>query len=190
VDRNGNPIAPAGATGPLSAISLFGSCTYKGAPVANCRTFSDPLRTGISTNAFLQQELLRMPSPNQFTSAGTLTGDGLNTAISNFVRRQDGLDLTNGNGDEVNRDQYNARIDHSFNANHRLSLIATNEHTWGGATQAGLRNWANSFDGLAVKRPGGLQHSVEFHTVVEHAEPAPPRQKRFAKLAVGTWRPR
>src|SRR5499425_3618547 len=28
VDINGNPIAPAGATGPLSAIGLFGTCNY------------------------------------------------------------------------------------------------------------------------------------------------------------------
>src|SRR5204863_1414134 len=109
---------------------------------------ADPNRKGISTNGFMKEEFARMPSPNQFPN-----GDGLNTANIRFVRRQDGLDLTNGNGDEVNRDQYNARIDHNFNSKNRLSLIATNEHTWGSANQAGLRNWPNSFDGIAVKRP-------------------------------------
>ena len=43
VDRNGNPIPPAGATGPLSAIDLFGNCTYRGAPVANCSLYRDLL---------------------------------------------------------------------------------------------------------------------------------------------------
>src|SRR5438552_3276172 len=48
VDRFGNPLAPNGATGPLSAIDLFGNCTFNGAPVANCRTFRDPLRSSIN----------------------------------------------------------------------------------------------------------------------------------------------
>jgi hypothetical protein len=151
VDTFGNPVTPKNATGPLSAIGLFGSCTFNGAPVANCTPYNNPLTK--STAPFLQQEFTRMPSPNQFTSAGTLTGDGLNTAIVNFVRRQDGFDQTNGNSDEVDRDQYNARIDHNFNSKHKLSLIATNEHTWGTATQAGLSNWPLAFSGLAVKRP-------------------------------------
>src|SRR4029453_11988849 len=56
-------------------------------------------------------------------------------------------------GEEVNRDQYNARIDHSFNSTNRVSLIATKEKTWGTATQAGLRAWPLGYDGLALKRP-------------------------------------
>jgi Carboxypeptidase regulatory-like domain len=154
VDVSGNPIAPAGATGPLSAIGLFGSCNYNGAPVPNCKLFNDPLRPGISNVPFIQETLKRMPSPNQFTSGGAnIVGDGLNTAVVRFVRRQDGLDLTNGNGDEVNRDQYNLRIDHNFNSRHKVSIIGTHEKTWGTATQAGLRAWPQGLDGLAVKRP-------------------------------------
>jgi hypothetical protein len=153
VDVNGNPVKPANATGDLAAIGLFGSCNYKGVPVPNCRTFSDPNRSAMSTNKFLQEEFSRMPSPNRFTTSGMLTGDGLNTAIVNFVRRQDGLDQTNGNSDEINRDQYNLRIDHNFNSNHKVSVIGTNEKTWGTATQAGLRAWPTGYDGLAVKRP-------------------------------------
>jgi len=155
VDINGNPVKPAAATDPFGygnslpyAIGLFGSCSFRGALVPNCKTFNDPNRPGPATTAFLQEEFSRMPSPNNFK-----TGDGLNTAGINFTRRQIGLDATNGNSDEVNRDQYNLRIDHNFNSKHKLSLIGTNEHTWGAATQAGLRNWPESYDGLAVKRP-------------------------------------
>jgi hypothetical protein len=148
VDAFGNPVQPAAATGPLAAIGLFGTCTYQGAPVANCKTFSDTNRPAPASIAFMQQEFSRMPSPNNFKG-----GDGLNTANILFVRRQDGFDQTNGNSDEVNRDQYNLRIDHNFNSKHKLSFIGTNEHTWGAAAQAGLRNWPNSYDGLAVKRP-------------------------------------
>jgi len=183
VDRNGNPITPAGATGPLSAIGLFGSCNFNGQAVPNCRPYTgDPLRPGISSSGFIKEELSRMPSPNQFTSAGLLTGDGLNTAITNFVRRQDGLDLTNGNGDEVNRDQYNARIDHSFNSRHRLSLIGTNEKTWGSATQAGLRNWPNSFDGLAVKRP--VVYSIQLSSTLTSSML---NQLRLGKSGSDNW---
>ena len=161
VDRNGNPITPRGATGPLSAIDLFGNCTFRGALVPNCSMFRDPSgnRTAISTHPFIQEWLRRMPSPNeftantqQFTNTQQVT-DGLNTATIRFTRRQEGLDLTNGNGDEVDRDQYNIRIDHNFNSQHKLSLIGTKEKTWGTATQAGLRSWPNGYDGLAVKRP-------------------------------------
>ncbi|PYS53959.1 MAG: hypothetical protein DMG13_10575, partial [Acidobacteria bacterium] len=159
VDRNGNPVKPANATGDLAAIGLFGNCTFNGAPVANCRTFSDTMRPAISNSPFIQEALRRMPLPNEFTGCGTLpagttsTCDGLNVAGIRFVRRVEGLDYTLGNGPDVNRDQYNARIDHQFNSQHRLSVIGTKEKTWGGATQSVQRSWPEGFDGQAVKRP-------------------------------------
>jgi hypothetical protein len=174
VDVNGNPLA---SLGPVSAIGLFGSCNYQGQPVPNCRTFSDPLRPSISNVPFIQETLRRMPSPNQFTG-----GDGLNTANIRFIRRQDGLDLTNGNGDEVNRDQYNARIDHNFNSKHRISLIATNEHTWGTATQAGLRAWPLGFDGLAVKRP--VVYSIQVSSTLSSSML---NQLRMGKSGSNNW---
>ena len=188
VDRNGIPITPAGATGPLSAIDLFGNCTYQGAPVPNCKQYRDPagFRTSISSVPFIQEELKRMPSPNQFISTGVgnqaLNPDGLNTGLISFVRRQDGLDLTNGNGDEVNRDQYNARIDHNFNAKEKLSLIATKEHTWGTATQAGLRAWPNGYDGLAVKRP--YVYSIQLTSTLTNSLL---NQLRLSKRASNNW---
>src|SRR5262245_53437924 len=116
VDRSGNPLTPTGATGALSAIDLFGDCTFRGSPVANCRTFRDPLRPAISNSAYIQETLRRMPSPNEFTAppSGEPAADGLNTAAIRFTRRVEGFDLTNGNGSDVDRDQYNARIDHQF----------------------------------------------------------------------------
>src|SRR5262249_5262373 len=79
--------------------------------------------------------------------------DGLNTALIRFNRRVEGFDLVNGNGTDVNRDQYNARIDHNFNSKHKLSVIGTHEKTWAGASQAVQRSWPESFDGIAIKRP-------------------------------------
>jgi Carboxypeptidase regulatory-like domain len=148
VDRNGDPVKPANATGDLAAIDLFGNCTYAGATVANCRTYRDPLRSTISTSAYMQETLKRMPIPNEFTG-----GDGLNTAVIRFTRRVEGLDLANGNGTDVNRDQYTLRVDHQFNSTHKLSVVGTREKTWSGSGQAGQRAWPSGFDGLAVKRP-------------------------------------
>ena len=150
VDRFGNPVAPKTATGPLSAIDLFGNCTFNGSPVSNCKSYAgkDAFRTAISTSPFIQQSLQLMPAPNVFNS-----GDGLNTAQVQFARRVEGFDLTNGNGTDVDRSQYNIRIDHNFNSKNKLSIIGTKEHTWGNAAQAGQRQWPTAYDGLAAKRP-------------------------------------
>src|SRR5262245_52155817 len=88
VNRDGTPRAP-NATAQLSAIDLFGNCTFNGAPVPNCQQFSDPLRPAISTSAYMQETLRRMPHPNEFTAAGPgePATDGLNTANIRFVRR-------------------------------------------------------------------------------------------------------
>jgi hypothetical protein len=144
VDRFGNPLRPA----EVRAIDLFGNCTFAGAPVPNCTPYRDPARPAVSGSAYIQETLRRMPAPNNFT-----TGDGLNTAGIQFVRRVEGLDLTLGNGPDVDRNQFNFRIDHNFNSKHKLSLIGTKEKTWGYATQAVLRSWPDGFDGIAVKLP-------------------------------------
>jgi hypothetical protein len=149
VNRSGVPVMPTGATGPLAAVDVFGNCTFQGAPVANCRSVHDPLRPAIDNSAYMQETLRRMPSPNDFVTGG----DGLNTASIRFTRRVEGLDLANGNGTDVNRDQFNTRLDYNFNSRNKLSLIATKEHTWGGAAQAGQRAWPNGFDGIAKKHP-------------------------------------
>jgi hypothetical protein len=181
VDIFGNPITPNGATGPLSAIGLFGSCNYNGAPVANCKPYNNPL--SISQVPFLQAEFSKMSAPNLFTVTSTTTPrDGLNLADVAFVRRQDGFDQTNGNSDEVNRDQYNARIDHNFNSKHRLSLIATNEHTWGTASQAGLSNWPLSYSGLAVKRP--VVYTIQLSSTLSSSML---NQLRLGKSGTDNW---
>src|SRR5207247_11326563 len=94
-----------------------------------------------------------------FTTCGTLpinartNCDGLNLAGIRFVRPIEGLDLTNGNGYDVDRDQYNLRLDHNFSSRHKISLVGTHEKTWGYADQAGRRTWPQAFDGLDIKRP-------------------------------------
>ena len=141
VDALGNPISPSGATGHSPRLVYSAAAMYKGAPVPNCKTFTDPHRTSPSRRMHSCRKNSGACRPRTVSRRG----DGLNTAANIRLRgvRMDSI-LTNGNGDEVNRDQYNLRIDHNFNSKHKLSLIGTNEHTWGAATQAGLRNWPDS----------------------------------------------
>src|SRR5262249_44331502 len=67
VDVNGNPVAPATATGPLQSVNLFGR---------------DPNRSVIDTTGIIAQYLKLTPLPNNFRS-----GDGLNTAGFSWTRR-------------------------------------------------------------------------------------------------------
>ena len=60
VDLNGNPVTPAGASGPLQTVSLFGL---------------DPNRPAADPTGNVAKALKDYPLPNNF-----LRGDGLNTA--------------------------------------------------------------------------------------------------------------
>jgi hypothetical protein len=107
VDRLGNPVKPAAATGPLESRTVYGR---------------DPLRPGLDPTGFIQKILSKSPEPNFFE-----TGDGLNTAGYRFTRRIKGLDGASGDGVNINRDQVNIRLDYHFNSAHKLYLTATRE---------------------------------------------------------------
>ena len=158
VDRNGNPVRPANATGDLQSFSVFTD--------TQGRT-RDSLRPGYDTTGFIQNVLLsRMPLPNDYT-----TGDGLNTAGIRFTRRLNGLDLNIGNGFDVNRDQFNLRVDHNFNSSHKLSVVYTYEHDWAQTLASGVMNWPNGYNGAADRWPrlytGSLVSSLSSNVVNE-----------------------
>jgi hypothetical protein len=132
VDRNGNPVRPAAATGDLRSFSVFGR---------------DAMRAGFDTSSFGREQLALMPAPNDFT-----VGDGLNTAGIRFVRRIPGREISSGGGYEINRDQYNVRLDHNFNANHKVNLVATKETNTGPGGNTPVRQWPTGYDGNAEKR--------------------------------------
>ena len=73
VDRNGNPVKPAAATGDLASFSVF--ARPDGTPW-------DVNRTTFDTSGWIKTLLARMPSPNNYT-----VGDGLNTAGIRWLRR-------------------------------------------------------------------------------------------------------
>jgi len=152
VDKFGNPVKPSGATGDLQPISVFGP---------------DPNRPGYDPSGWVQRLINKMPLPNDFTNCGPAfnpTGstaqqslapscDGLNVAGHRWLRRVQGVDTSVGDGQDTNRDQYNARIDHNFNSNHKLTVSATKEKDWSMTTQTGIANWPGGFDGSVKRDP-------------------------------------
>src|SRR5438094_1959281 len=148
VDRQGNPIMPAGATGPLTSIDVFGR------DVNGVFTPWDSNRPALDTSGWIKTLIGRMPLPNDFTTCSSTGGtasslvvttpaicDGLNVAGYRWLRRVEGLDSTNGDGNNTDRNQYNIRIDHNFNSNHKASFSGTWERDWAMTTQAGIASW-------------------------------------------------
>jgi hypothetical protein len=87
-----------------------------------------------------------MPSTNNYAS-----GDGLNTAAHLWTQTTRGADNLFGVGEDTQRKQINFRIDHNFNAQHRVSGSYTYESNWADDSFA---NWpANSYGGKNSRRP-------------------------------------
>src|SRR5215471_10259872 len=140
VDRNGNPVKPANAGGDLQQFSVFTN---------NNGTARDPNRPGYDPSGYIPNVLLaRMPSPNDYT-----VGDGLNTAGIRFTRSIYGLDSDVGNGTDLNRDQVNVRVDHNFNASHKLSAVYTYEKDCCHTQSSGLPSWPGGYYGAAGRTP-------------------------------------
>jgi hypothetical protein len=142
VDRAGNPVTPNGATGPLQTINVFGR------DVNGVFTPWDTNRTGFDTSGYINRLISRMPLPNDFN-----TGDGLNTAGFRWLRRNEGVDVANGDGQDTDRNQYNMRIDHNFNSSHKASFSGTWERDWAETTQAGMSNWPGGYNGSVKRAP-------------------------------------
>ena len=139
VDKSGNPILNGQPATPTS-FSVFGP---------------DPLRQGIDTSGWVQEVLSRMPLPNDYT-----IGDGLNTAGIRWLRRIEGQDVTNGDGQDTNRNQYNFRVDHTFNSNHKASFSGSWERDWAQNDQAGIAAWPGGFNGKVLRKPRVFTGSV------------------------------
>ena len=136
VDLQGNPIRPPNATGDLQSINVF--------------SYDQTNRPGFDPSGWIQNVLLaRMSSPNDYT-----VGDGLNTAGIRFTRRIYGFD-TNIQDivDRNNRDQINVRLDHNFNASHKLSFVYTWENSKNRAETAGIEQWPGGYQGANHKYP-------------------------------------
>src|SRR4029453_3681284 len=136
VDYAGNPVRPAfnpngtAYNGVLRCFSVFGSVKADGSPftAADCpgglASFNtseawDTFRTTADSTGYIRKILTAMPKANYFA-----TGDGLNTAGYQWVRRsrgQGGATAAAGVAPFIERKEIDIRIDHNFNARHRLS---------------------------------------------------------------------
>lgn len=128
--RNGN------ATSTTPSVDLNGNLIR---PIADLRSFNlfsdvrDPLRPQI--DPYIQKVLAAMPLPNNWT-----TGDGLNTAGINWLRRVK----------TANRDTYNARFDYQVNSNNKLSFIMSKQKD---SSPSNLPAYPGGFNGLDVGYP-------------------------------------
>ena len=85
----------------------------------------DANRTKMDPSGTSQKFLAVMPHANTFDG-----GDGLNTAVTQWTWRGHSLGdypLASGNTFDANRLQFNGKVDHNFNAKHKVAVNYTNE---------------------------------------------------------------
>jgi len=145
VDLLGNPLdwtRIGGATGPLQSFSIFGDTLNPG----------DPNRRRMDPTGFMAKLIQNMPRANAFNSAAN-SGDGLNMGVHRWVRRTVGGFGGSGASaqDEFNRRQYNVKIDHNFNSNHKLTGSYAHEYRYNDAVA--LSPWPNGWGGEITTAP-------------------------------------
>jgi hypothetical protein len=141
VDRAGNPLdwtQVPGATGAMQSFSVFGDAVNPG----------DPFRRQIDRTGLVTRMLGYMPPANAFNG-----GDGLNTAIHRWVRRTVAGPAggTGQNFDAYRRKQFNIKIDHHFNTNHRLTGTWIRESHYSDNNQ--LSPWPQGWGGEITEYP-------------------------------------
>ena len=163
-NANGTPYSGAG----LRCFSVFGTMRLdtNGAMVpftsADCpngtiinpvgQAFWDSNRATVDSTGYIYNALLKqMPKANYFGAGGGT--DGLNTATIRWLRGRSGnsgVSTTIGTGTDFNRKQFNLKIDHNFNASHKVSGSYTLERN---DSTEGLSNWPNGHAGDIIRRP-------------------------------------
>ncbi|PYS53967.1 MAG: hypothetical protein DMG13_10200 [Acidobacteria bacterium] len=162
VDSFGNPVRPAvnpngtPYTGQLRYFSVFG-------PLANTPTkpdCSDAVvestawdvnRTRLDPGGVTQKFLAAMPHANVFDA-----GDGLNTAVHQWVRRGHNAanyGLATGTNFDADREQINAKIDHNFNAKHKIAVNYSYEWLDGDYLLSIMNAWPGNFTSETIVRP-------------------------------------
>jgi hypothetical protein len=149
VDKQGNPLdwtQIPGATGPMRTFSVFGDALNPG----------DPARTRPDPTGLIQALMDKMPAPNAYDGAATIGGvavDGLNTAVHRWVRRTvaGSAGGTAQNMEAFNRTQLNIKIDHHFNAKHRLAGTWVDEKHY--TDNNNLSPWPTGYSGEIREKP-------------------------------------
>jgi hypothetical protein len=164
VDSLGNPVRPATNpngtpyTGQLRHFSVFG-------PVLNTPTrpdCSDAIvqgnawdsnRTRMDPAGMTKRYLDVMPHTNVYDG-----GDGLNTAVHQWVRRAHNagnFSIAGGTNHDADRRQINTKIDHNFNASHKVAFNYSYE--WLESDYVPIANpttqWPNGYESPIKRRP-------------------------------------
>jgi hypothetical protein len=164
VDSSGNPMQPATNangtpySGQLRYLSVFG-------PLANTPTRPDcsdaviqgspwdSNRPGMDPAGMTQKYLSLMPAANVFDG-----GDGLNTAVHQWVRsghNAGNFSIAGGTNTDADRRQINTKIDHNFNASHKVAFNYSYE--WLESDYIPIANpttqWPNGYESPIKRRP-------------------------------------
>src|SRR5262249_6350786 len=120
---DGSPLQYLSAFGPLAANPTKADCsdpkisTHTLVPTGASSGW-DPDRKLLAKTGFMPATMESMPHANAFDNPANTTGgggDGLNTAVFRWVRRNKGADNLFGAGGDINnqRRQINGKIDHN-----------------------------------------------------------------------------
>jgi len=159
VNSDGSPKTELGV---LRQISVLGSllrtpqtndCSdvtvdSRGLPTSDWVNYSaayDSVRTP-DASGYVKKFMDLIPSANNYQ-----IGDGLNWGGYRWVRKLDGGDNIYGLGEGPNRKQINFRIDHNFNASHRLSGTYSYETNHGEDSFPTMEK--NSYGGIITRKP-------------------------------------
>lgn len=190
VDSSGNPTVPttnpdnSSYTGNLQAYSVFGKL-LKTPQTNDCSDFNpdtdvqantawDPYRKAVDSTGFLKNFLSLMPEANNYDQVG----DGLNFAGARWTRGQQGNDNMYGVGEDNQRKQINIKIDHNFNARHRINGSWSYESGW---SDNNVRVWPKGFGGYADRRP-----QVVIVNLTSTLSPSLLNEARFGMTRTGT----
>jgi hypothetical protein len=147
--QNGNAIAA------NPTVDFSGNPILNGQP-ATPQSFNvftrDPNRPVADPSGYMQALLSQMPMPNNWT-----TGDGLNVANYQYAQRQSGTESPFSGAVEVNRDQFNFRVDHNFNSRHKFFFTASHERVW---ADSQLPAWPGGFAGTTKRYPATYTSSI------------------------------
>jgi hypothetical protein len=178
VNLDGSPKSPDGSA--LQYLSVFGQMaanpTKNDCSDAQINTSTlvpngaasswDPFRKQLDKTGFISATLGTMPLPNSY-NIRTGGGDGLNTAVLRWVRRNHGADNLFGAGGDVNnnRRQINGKIDHNFNQRHRLN--ASYSYEIDKSDDAALPTWPLGYFGADIRHPQVL--GVNFTSTLKNS---------------------
>jgi hypothetical protein len=115
----------------------------------------DAGRQGADTTGIMKDFLALMPRANNFQG-----GDGLNTATHRWTRNalNQGINSAAAYGGDSNieRKQFNIKIDHNFNQRHKAAVAWSIERDWEGTN---FSNWPDNPHGLTRRAPWILTSS-------------------------------